>query len=255
MERIMLRVPPLGVKVLLEGDVPPEGVEAYRGISYCEAARDAVSGQGVLVGPDSIEVCRWAPAVLGLKTAESGFEESLLPRMPERVAGYYLAPLSAFSKGVEPDVVIIRGRPEEVLKIVRAVGEERMAFEFSGQIGRSALGVVDGGRSVKLSLSRASNRVLARLRRFPRFERFTHRLFRSERASGLLERVIKNSVADMSMCRNSTVIPYLYDKGNISFFCVGGITWGGNSPADITSGFPYGLFRQVAGMIETSQAG
>jgi hypothetical protein len=49
----------------------------------------------------------------------------------------------------------------------------------------------------------------------------------------------------MSVCRNSTVIPFLEDAGNISFFCTGGIAWGCNPPDFLTSGFPYGMIEKV----------
>ncbi len=65
-----------------------------------------------------------------------------------------------------------------------------------------------------------------------------------------LELLLKRTVADMSMCRNSTVIPLMEDAGNVSFFCVGGISWGGNLPANMTSGFPYKLIEGVHDRLE-----
>jgi len=47
------------------------------------------------------------------------------------------------------------------------------------------------------------------------------------------------TLADMSVCRNSTVVPLLVGRVNVSFFCTGGITWGRNDPDHLTSGWPW----------------
>ena len=54
--------------------------------------------------------------------------------------------------------------------------------------------------------------------------------------------VISRAMADMSVCRNSTVIPLLSGQVNVSFFCTGGITWGRNHPQYLTSGWPWPAF-------------
>jgi uncharacterized protein (DUF169 family) len=65
-----------------------------------------------------------------------------------------------------------------------------------------------------------------------------------------LERIIKNTMGDMSVCRNSTVIPYLENAANVSFFCTGGIAWGGNEPSHLTSGIPCELFDKIYERLE-----
>ena len=244
-----LDVPPVGVKVLesLDGF---EDVEVFRGVSYCEAVRHVIYSGEVLVTPESIDVCKWAPVVLGLKRPESRFEKGIWPRMGGPVAGYYIAPLTRFRRGVKPDVVILRGSPEQLRVVTEAVGERALVSKYRGKIGITALGVGESGWNLKVKITHSVNRVLARLRRWEPWDRLTRFAFRSERLSSVLERIIKNTMGDMSMCRNSTVIPYLENAANVSFFCTGGIAWGANQPSHLTSGFPCEVYDRVCARLE-----
>jgi hypothetical protein len=49
----------------------------------------------------------------------------------------------------------------------------------------------------------------------------------------------------MSVCRNSSVVPLLSGRVNVSFFCTGGITWGRNQADHLTSGWPWSDFQHV----------
>jgi uncharacterized protein (DUF169 family) len=235
MDPIELELPVIGARVLKD---PAEGLDAreYHGASWCDAVRLATYGEELVVRPGSIEVCRWSPIILGLKDPENEFERGLEPRLTETVAGVYVAPLWRFSG--EPDVFIVRGSPGQLQDLARRLGGDCLSDRYRGQIGRTALGVADRGLSARVMLSQVSNRAVSVLRHWKRFDEATRVLFKDYRVSDLFEKIAKNAVADMSMCRNSTVLPYVEDGGNISFFCVGGITWGGNSPANVTSGFP-----------------
>jgi uncharacterized protein (DUF169 family) len=244
-DRLMkLDVPPVGVKILesLDGF---EDVEVFRGVSYCEAVRRVTRSGEVLVTPESIDVCKWAPVVLGLKRPESSFEKGIWPRMDRPVAGYYIAPLAGFRWGVQPDVVILRGSPEQLREITGAIGEQALVSRYRGEIGKTALGVGESRWSLKVKITHTVNRILAWLRRWKSWDRLTRFAFRSERLSSAMERLIRNNMGDMSICRNSTVIPYLEDGANISFFCTGGIAWGANQPSHLTAGFPFEMYERV----------
>jgi hypothetical protein len=52
-------------------------------------------------------------------------------------------------------------------------------------------------------------------------------------------------MANMSMCRNSFVIPLRENRANISYFCTGGVAWGKNDSRNMTSGFPRHLFVKL----------
>ena len=243
MDTIDLELPVVGVNILsysLDGF----DAETYHGVSWCDAVRLATFGAETLVVPGSIDICKWSPIVLGLKAPENAFEESLEPRLKGNVAGLYVAPLSRFSD-VEPDVVIVRGRPAQLRDLADRLGEGALSTKYAGQIGRTALGVGDRGLSARVLLTHASNRVLAVLKHWKRFDDLTRIAFRNAKVTGMFEKVAKNAVADMSMCRNSCVLPYVEDAGNISFFCVGGVTWGGNSPANMTSGYPGSMAKKI----------
>lgn len=249
-EIIVLESPPVGVKIVTGAADGFERVERYRGISYCDAVRAAGEGGGLFLEPGCIEVCKWAPAVLGFKEPDSSFERGLEPRLGGGVSGIYMARLDCFSDGHEPDVVIVRGRPAQVMALAQAMGEGALQRRYRGQVYRTALGVGDSGVSWRALLVNVTNRALARLVRWKWFESLTHRMFRSESVTTAFEKLLKMTMSSMSICRNSTVIPLQEGAGNVSFFCTGGVTWGGNPPANVTSGFPYHLFRKVAGMVE-----
>lgn len=245
MDTLTLELPLIGVKLLEDSTKGFEGADDYRGVSYCDAVRLATYGQELLLKPGCIEVCKWSPVILGLKQPENRFEEGLEPRMEAPVAGVYLAQLSRFSAEAPPDVVIIRGRPGQLHRLSEMAGEGSLQTRYRGQIGRTALGEDDKGVKARALLTHGSNRALARLRNWKRFDDITKVAFRSSKVTGAFEKMAKNVVADMSVCRNSTVLPFLEGAGNISFFCTGGVTWGGNSPANITSGFPYRTVEKI----------
>ncbi|MDD5748164.1 MAG: DUF169 domain-containing protein [Actinomycetota bacterium] len=239
---------PVGVKIFGEADNGfLSEIPVYHGISYCEAVSLASEGREFVVQEGSIEVCKWAPAVLGFKKPDDEFSSNIEPRLEYPVSRIYLAPLSMFES--EPDVVIIRGEPSLLEEISGRLGEDAIQKRYFGAIGKSAVGL-GGGMSLSVGLTRFANRVLSSLGMIESFRRLTYRLFKSEKVTAVFERLIKGAMADMSVCRNSTVIPYLEDAGNISFFCVGGITWGGNKPWQMTCGFPKRYANDLREMLE-----
>ena len=246
--------PPVGVRLLpvdgTRGDEFGE-VPVYRGVSYCDAVRRAGEGETFRVLPGSLQVCGWAPVVLGLKEPDGRFEESLEPRLAFPSGGLLLAPLARFPGG--PDLVLVRGAPKLLREMVRALDPEELWDEHGGRIDRSALFLFDpahstpgqdraGGRAAFIS---ATNRVLATLARSRRWQALTRWLFRSRLVTVGFDALISRAMADMSVCRNSTVIPLVSDRVNISFYCTGGITWGRNRPDHLTSGWPWDLFQRA----------
>lgn len=177
MEKMKFEVPLVGVKVLdsLDG---LRGVAEYHGVSYCDAVRRATSGEDLVVKPGSIEVCRWSPVVLGLKNPESDFEKSLEPHLESPMAGVYVAPLSRFNEGVEPDVVIVRGRPAQLKKLAANTGEDALQSTYRGRIGWSALGVGQKGPSWRVMLVHALNYSLSLLVRVRLVDRLIKKYFR-----------------------------------------------------------------------------
>jgi uncharacterized protein (DUF169 family) len=250
LEKLRLDVPPIGVKLLEETSDDFEAADEYRGVSYCDAVGLAASGREVLVLPGSIELCKWSPVVLGLKKPGSDFEVSLGPRVEAPVAAVYLAPLQLFREGLEPDVVILRGGRARIDRLAGMMGAGALDNRYRGEFDKSALGVDETGISLKSLLTNSVNRALGRLRHSRAFDSAVKRVFKSETITNTLEKLIKRTMASMSVCRNSTVIPFLEETGNISFYCTGGVTWGGNSPRDVTSGFPYAMIAPLLERID-----
>jgi hypothetical protein len=195
--------------------------------------------------PGSIEVCGWAPVVLGLKEPEGRFEEGLAPRLAFPVAGLLLAPLDRFPD--EPDAIIVRRSAEVVRAMVQHLDREELWDGHQGQLDRSALPhLLQEKPGSRQGLIWGVNRLLSGLARAQCWQRLTRSLFCSRLVTAGFEALISRTLADMSVCRNSTVIPLLSDQVNVSFFCTGGITWGRNRPEFLTSGWPWDLYQQAS---------
>jgi len=242
MDRKRFDPPPVGVRRLRTAG-ESTGVPLYRGISYCDAVRRAGEGETLRLLPGSIQVCRWAPVVLGLKAPAGRFEEGLSPRLAFPVAGLLLAPLDRFPG--EPESVVVRAGPEVLRAMIQTAGRAgRMWDDHGGQLDRSALPLLAGGRTTpRHRLIGVVNRVLAALARSDRWQALTHRLFCSAAVTAGFDALISRTLADMSLCRNATAVPLLAGRANVSFFCTGGITWGRNRPDHFASGWPWPDFK------------
>jgi hypothetical protein len=240
-------LPAVGVRRLRDaGD--GDSVPVYHGISYCDAVRRAggrdggPEGQALRVLPGSIEVCRWAPVVLGLKAAEDAFERRLAPHLAQDQAGLLLAPLEGFPG--EPEVVLVRAEARELRARLARAGAESLWQGHGGQLSCSALPALGGAdRGVRRRLIGAVNHMLAVPARWGAWQGLTRWLFRNRAVTVGFETLISRALADMSMCRNSTVIPLLSGRVNASFFCTGGITWGLNPPTYLVSGWPWAIYQ------------
>jgi hypothetical protein len=235
--------PAVGVRALRS---PGEhaGAPPYQGISYCDAVRRAGEGETLRLLPGSIQLCRWAPVVLGLKAPQGRFEQGLAPRLAFPVAGLLLAPLDRFPG--EPQVVIVQTSYQVLREALAAVGPRQLWDAHGGRLDRSALPLfTDGQATPRRALIGAVNRALASLARSSRWQALTQRLFRSGLVTAGFDALISRTLADMSVCRNSTVVPLLSSRVNVSFFCTGGITWGRNRADQLTSGWPWPDFQRV----------
>jgi hypothetical protein len=115
-----------------------------------------------------------------------------------------------------------------------------------GQLDRSALPrLLAANGAGRERLIAAVNCALAALARSPRWQALTRRLFRSPAVTAAFDALISRTLADMSICRNSTAIPLVTARANASFFCTGAITWGLNDPAHLTSGWPIHVYESL----------
>lgn len=247
--------PPLvGVRLLCSANDYSD-VPIYHGVSYCDAIRRAGEGERLRVLPGSIQICRWAPVVLGLKEPKGRFERSLSPRLSFQmrgkrsdscpVSGLLLSPVDGFPG--KPEVIVVRAAPEVLWGMIENVGWERLWDGHEGRLDRSAVPLLAADKHPipRHSLIGPVNRLLAGLARFAFWQTFTHWLFRSGLVTAGFDALISRTLANMSICRNSTVIPLLTGRANISFFCTGGITWGHNRPDHLTSGWPWPNFQPI----------
>jgi hypothetical protein len=235
--------PPVGVGLLRSAEEHAE-VPLFSGVSYCQAVRQASAGQLLRVLPGSIEVCQWAPVVLGLKAPEGHFEQHLAPRIEYLAPGLLVAPLDRFPG--EPAVVLLRTTRQVLDSLIQMVGRDQMWQGHRGRVEWSVAPLFSGGRfTLRYRAVRQANAILAFLARSGRWQAITHRLFRSHLVTEAYDAIISRTLADMSICRNSTVIPLQSGQVNVSFFCSGGITWGMNNPDHLTSGWPWAVFQRL----------
>jgi hypothetical protein len=234
----------VGVRLLTSAD-DASGIPAYKGVSYCDAVRRAREGECLRIVAGSIQVCRWSPVVLGLKPAEGRFEKGLEPRLAYPTAGLLLAPLGRFPD--EPQAVLVQAPARSLQVLLDAVEPDQLWAGHAGRLDRSALPIVKGqAKPPRHDLIRAVNRVLSGLAGSPHWQALTRWLFRSGAVTAGFDALISRTLADMSVCRNSTVVPLVTGLGNVSFFCTGGITWGRNRPEHLTAGWPLPVFEAIA---------
>lgn len=228
----------VAVKLLSDPNQYP-GFPTYQGVSYCDAVRLAGEGQVLKVLPGSIKICRWSPIVLGLKEPQKPFELRLTPRLQFPIAGFLLGPLESFPE--KPDIVIIRADFFTLKNLIEKAGKEWLWDGHGNRLEISANGLVES-KSASAWLITVVNRILSKLAPFESWQSLTRYLFKSYLITAGYEAIISRTLADMSLCRNSTVIPFLTGRANISFFCTGGITWGRNNPDHMTSGWPWEVY-------------
>jgi uncharacterized protein (DUF169 family) len=245
---IRLELPPVGIKLLDENNTGLyEGITLFSGVSYCEAIFEATFGRELLVRPESVRVCKWVPIVLGFKKAQNEFERSIEPHLNEGTQGIYIAPLHLFRKDVSPDVVIIRTKPEHYRSMIDILGWGSFIDYTALRQDKTALNTFNMKPPAGFSALTIKyfNGALDALNRFDFWNSFTAFLFKSDFVTGIFDKFITRYMANMSMCRNSFVIPFQQNRANISYFCTGGVAWGKNDSRNMTSGFPHHLFGKL----------
>jgi uncharacterized protein (DUF169 family) len=261
--KMKLDIMPVGVKFLDNEtfqSVKDARFEDAKVISFCDGVRrlreEEIKG-GLLITPNSIQTCKWAPVVLGFKRKENFFEQSIEPHLKYPTKGVFIFNMDEDKNNIPrfeknnpnkmPDSVIVRTTPNKIATIIKLVGKENFALDYADKLERSALSLfLKNPNSLKVNLTRIVNKTLTQLNLVPGWRKLTVLLFKSQSITLLFDMIIKSMLADMSMCRNSSVIPYKTQKGNVSFFCTGGVAWGNNSQENMTMGFPIDLYRKVA---------
>lgn len=238
-----------GIKINPGADCRWPSSERYSGISFCDAVRTATDGEGkaMLLDSESITVCRWSKVVLGFSEPDPALDLKVGQNLPIGTESALIAPISMFAPECPPDVVLIRTTPEKIKRIIKLAGESSLAAEHADDLGRSALSVLSrGGNSIEKTRVEMVNGALARLNGLQQWRDFTKWIFNHQLTTYVFDLLLDKYLANMSMCRNSTVIPFLTGKLNVSYFCTGGIAWGMNSPDHLTCGMPYEIYARIA---------
>jgi hypothetical protein len=291
MNPVKLGHPPIGIKIAPENLKDYPSAQTYKGISFCDAVRQASDGACFLLTKDSIEVCKWVPVVFGFAEPDPKYDLKVGINLLPFTSSILIAPVDKYNKNYPPDVVLVRSFPEEMKKIAHGLGWENMATSIADQkdqgitccsvnhgtnqkadvkiesdtnnvstasrkkqkyhIDRSALSVLRAEKD-PLSLKRLViiNKLLAVLSKQKAWVDFTKWLFNKQWTTYVFDLFLDQYLANMSMCRNSTVIPYLTNKVNISYFCTGGIAWGLNNPSHMTCGLPFSLYKKLEWQLE-----
>lgn len=239
---------PVGIK-LDSGSLnesPGRDYMFYSGPSYCDAVRRASRGEKLFITAGSIKKCRWAPVTLGFKEPENSFERSLAPRF-ENINSIYAFPIGQEDEEtIRPDLVIIRDRPGMIKKMFEELLDGRLEGPYVRRFDMSALAVINREKAgLRAGGVNSFNRLVCRLKGYRRLREAAEFALKSPLACYLFDKIITLFLADMSVCRNSTVIPALEGRANCSYFCSGAVFWGGNDPACLTAGIPYDLFCRL----------
>jgi len=184
--------------------------------------------------------------VLGFKDRDPKLDLKVDVVLPRDTARVLVAPVTAYADDAPPDVVVLRAFPDQVRRILDTLGWENFNEQLAGRLDCSALEVFkSGGESFDKKRVQAVNTLLAGLNRSEAWRDFTKWIFDRQWTTYVFNLLLERYLANMSICRNSTVIPYLTGKANVSYFCTGGIAWGLNKPRHMTCGMPFDLYRKL----------
>ncbi len=240
---------PVGIKLVTTGlnTSLGHGYSLYSGPAYCDAVSRASRGEKLLITAASINRCRWAPVVLGFKKVENSFERGLDPRF-ENMEAIYAFPLGQKNEeDFQPDLVIVRDSPGLIAAIFEELAYSRLKGPYAQRFEMSALAAIDGKKVVlRTGAVKFFNRLIYRLKGRHWFRKTADMALKSPAACYLFDKFIARFLADMSVCRNSTVIPALKERANCSYFCSGAIFWGGNDPCFMTAGIPYDYYCRLS---------
>ncbi len=240
---------PVGIKLIFAGskESTGHGYSHYSGSAYCDAVGRASHGEKLLITAASINSCRWAPVVLGFKKAENSFEKGLAPRF-ENMEAIYAFPLGQKNEqDFQPDLVIIRDRPGLIAAMFEELPEGLLEGPYAHRFDMSALKAFKREKVVpRAGAVKFFNRLIYRLKGRRWVRKTADIALKSAVACYLFDKFIARFLADMSVCRNSTVIPALQERANCSYFCSGAIFWGGNDPDFMTAGIPYDYYCRLS---------
>ena len=117
---------------------------------------------------------------------------------------------------------------------------------MAGNLDRSTPSIFQSGANpLKMKRFQWTNRALASLNRSENWCNFTKWVFDRQWTTCIFDMLLDKYLANMSIRRNSTVIPRLTGKANVSYFCTGGIAWGLNKPNHMTCGMPFSLYEKL----------
>jgi hypothetical protein len=272
-EREKLRV--VLVRFLRKGEMvrERERVPSPSVRSYCAAMRLCWSGQapeGVLVSRESISVCKWCAAALGLKPRQNQLEQKLEPAAPTDYDAVYLYSPTAGPAGRElpslarnPDVAIVIGTGPDITSIVGTMRQEDLALQYEGDLTASALSTMvprqpaSAATRVRWAAKRASIAVLSWLFSTPLVSNKASiavltQPFKSYAFSRVADPVIRLTMAGASACLNSSMIPLVTGKTNTSFICPGGMLWAGLKARHRLLGMPMGMYRTMEHRLMTA---
>ncbi len=240
---------PVGIKLVTADskESPGHGYSHYCGPAYCDAVGRASRGEKLLITAASINSCRWAPVVLGFKKAKNSFEKGLAPHF-ENMEAIYAFPLGQKNEeDFKPDLVIVRNSTGLIATMFEELAGGRLEGPYAYRFDMSALAAVEREKVVlRAGAVKFFNSLIYRLKGRRWFRKTADIALKSPAACYLFDKFIARFLADMSVCRNSTVIPVLKERANCSYFCSGAIFWGGNDPASMTAGIPYDYYCRLS---------
>jgi uncharacterized protein (DUF169 family) len=247
--RISLEETPIGVK-FLHGEEMPNDYSVVKNPavrSYCDAIRllrDIKEHKGIIITLDSIKICKRCPTILGLKTDDK-INKKLMVKIGDSIIGVFVFNINTptmnhpLSYAINnPDVVLIVGTQSCFTDIIDVLGIENFTDKHINMLETSALSLFSKTKNVS---NDTKNKRPRNMRNFNFLKRiFPFKLITRNQAT----------IAVSSLCLNCSVIPFLSQKGNVSYFCSGGLSWGGYTEKNLVMGLPDVLYKRLEPMLE-----
>jgi hypothetical protein len=222
---------------------------------------------GLLVTRETISVCKWCPAALGLKAVETGLEQKLQCTVDDAFEAVYLysptapnAPVETPALADQSHVAVLLGAADDIQALIKEMDEGDLAWEYSRRLSVSALSTVAQrparrfAARARRTIKRVSIATLNGLFASPFLANkiavgLVSPLFKSYAFSRISDPIIATAMAGASACVNTTVIPFVTNKANASFVDVGTIAWAGLKAHHRILGMPMHLYRRIENRI------
>lgn len=235
--------------------------------SFCEALWRVRNGEfpgGLLVTPETVAVCAWAPVALGFREPLSDVDAAMPSVHPGPVAGVVVYPYGSAELSPElreivepPDSIVLVADEDNTRAMVEALGPDAFDTRYVDRHEFCALPAFlpetgpQDPKSVKLRERRARrtlalNRVFdSKMMRRQRMADFATRLMGKHWMQKLMTWLTFNKTVGGTSCLVSSSLPRVSRKAHVGYVDVGSVAWGHVNPARFLTGVTPEQYRKL----------